>query len=113
MPTKGSSYVTEYIQEGHRLVYENIIMLLYRILRYPDETASGSDPRTSAPSLDDLRPVDESGSYLLHASVRVEDGSKPDIVARGQNELLRFREMMKGSVDLRVVDRLCLDTRYR
>lgn len=111
--TKRFRYVTEYIVEGHRLIHENVIMFLHRILRYPEEPTPGSNARTSTPDLDILRPLDESGSYLLQASVRVEDGSKPNNLNRGQSELLRFKDMMKGSVDLRVVDRLSLDTRCR
>lgn len=60
-----------------------------------------------------LQPLDESGAYLLQAAVRVQDGSKPEDMNKGQSELLGFKESMRGSVDLRVVDRLSLDTRFR
>ena len=65
------------------------------------------------PDINVLRQLDESGGYLLQASVRVQDGSKPEMMNKGQSELLGFKESMKGSVDLRVVDRLSLDTRFR
>ncbi|KAL9097231.1 MAG: hypothetical protein Q9165_000658 [Trypethelium subeluteriae] len=109
----GYDYVTEYVLEGHRLIHENVILLLHRILQYPDESAAGSGPRLSMPNPDALSPLDESGSYLLQASIRVLDGNKPEIVNTAQTELLKFKERMKGSVDLRVVDRLSLDTRFR
>ena len=113
MLTNRSSYVTEYVLQGHRLIYGNIILLLHQILRYHDDTEPRNEPRSTMPGIDALHPLDGSSSYLLQAAVRVQDGSKPNVVTQGQNELLRLKEMMKGSIDLRVVDRLSLDTRFR
>ncbi|KAI9664593.1 MAG: Mediator of RNA polymerase II transcription subunit 18 [Bathelium mastoideum] len=113
MKSLGYDYVTEYVLQGHRLIHENLIMWLHRILLYSNEPSSDSTPRTSMPDINALLPLDESGSYLLQASVRVQDGSKPEIFNKAQSELLGFKETMKGSLDLRVVDRLSLDTRYR
>ena len=50
---------------------------------------------------------------MLQASVRVQDGSKPDIMGRGIKELLALKEALKGCVELEVGDRLALDTRVR
>jgi len=61
----------------------------------------------------DLRLLDESGGYLMQASVRVQDGSKVETMQRGANELLGLRETLRGVVELEVVERLSLDTRVR
>lgn len=101
-----------YYTEGHRLSYNNISIHLYRVL-VPTSSAmpSGSDPGDIKRS--DLRLLDESGAYILQASVRVQDGSKVETVQRGASELLGLRETLKGVVELEVVDRLSLDTRVR
>lgn len=57
--------------------------------------------------------LDLSGSYILQASVRVQDGSKPESMTLGITELQAFKEMMKGVVDLEVGDRLAMDTRVK
>ena len=45
--------------------------------------------------------------------MRVQDGNKPETMKVAMDELKRFREMMKGVVDMEVGDRLALDTRMR
>lgn len=50
---------------------------------------------------------------MLHAYVRVLDGSKPESMSRGAAELATLKELLKGCVDLRPVDRLALDTRVK
>lgn len=58
-------------------------------------------------------PFDRSGSYILQASIRVQDGSKPESMTLGITELQAFKEMMKGVVNLEVGDRLAMDTRVK
>ncbi|MCJ1310538.1 Mediator of RNA polymerase II transcription subunit 18 [Agyrium rufum] len=65
------------------------------------------------PSAVDLETLDSSGSFILQASVRVQDGSKPEMMTRGISELVSFRDLMRGVVELEVGDRLALDTRVR
>ena len=50
---------------------------------------------------------------MLQASVKVQDGSKPDIMSKGIQELLALKEMLKGCVKLEIGERLALDTRVR
>ena len=57
--------------------------------------------------------IDSSGAYILQASVRVMDGTKPEIVTAATKELLAAQTELKGVVRLRVVDRLALDTRVK
>ncbi|TKA49887.1 hypothetical protein B0A49_11299, partial [Cryomyces minteri] len=104
-------YVTKYMLEGQRLVYKNVVVLLHQILRFPTEHDTDEAMNTQLPTYTSLRPLDEAESYVLQASVRILDGSKPENLATGTEELLAFKELMKGAVDLSVVDRLSLDTR--
>ena len=70
-------------------------------------------PVNPLPPLESLRPLDPSGGYILQASIRVQDGNKPETMTLAMSELVRFRELMKGVVDMEVGDRLALDTRMR
>ncbi|KAL2355707.1 mediator complex, subunit Med18 [Cryomyces antarcticus] len=106
-------YVTKYMLEGQRLVCKNIVILLHRILRFPAEHDTDEAMNTQLPTYTSMRPLDEAESYVLQASVRILDGSKPENLATGTEELLAFKELMKGAVDLSVVDRLSLDTRVK
>lgn len=108
-----NSYVSEYILEGHRVVYHNVVLLLHRILRFPSDTEHPSEPSDHLYSLQDFTPVDLSGSYALQASVRLQDGNKPESIFVGLKELKELQEMMEGVVDLKPGDRLALDTRSK
>jgi len=108
-----SSYVSEYVLEGHQVIHGNLILSLHRHLRLPPDDGSLALPRKQLPSLDTLRPLDPADSWILQASVRVQDGNKPESMTLGINELRTFKEMMKGVVDMEVADRLTLDTRAR
>jgi mediator of RNA polymerase II transcription subunit 18, fungi type len=109
-------------------VHNNLVLLLHRILRFPDKSAISSQatnghsqstvgslggPVEELPYFSDLQLLDKSGSWILQSSVRVLDGSKPESMALGINELKAFKDQMKGVVDLEVGDRLALDTRVR
>ena len=109
----GYSFVSEFLLEGHRLVHKNVVMLLHRIRRMPAVTQPPEAPLAALPSLDELKLLDDSGSYILQASVRVQDASKPDVMSRALEELEKFRGLMKGVVDMRVPDRLSMDTRVK
>ncbi|KAK5158637.1 hypothetical protein LTR04_005172 [Oleoguttula sp. CCFEE 6159] len=113
LPLTVCRYVTKYMLEGQRLVCKNIVILLHRILRFPAEHDTDEAMNTQLPTYTSMRPLDEAESYVLQASVRILDGSKPENLATGTEELLAFKELMKGAVDLSVVDRLSLDTRVK
>ena len=63
--------------------------------------------------LPQARLLDLSGTYILQASVRIQDGSKVESMTKGVNELLGLKETLKGVVELEIGDRLALDTRVR
>lgn len=80
----------------------------------PEELAS--KPRLKKediPTEDMCRLLDASGAYTLQAAVSVADTSRPEVVSRATSELLHFRSIMRGIVDMRVVERLSLDTRVK
>ncbi|KAI9793512.1 MAG: Mediator of RNA polymerase II transcription subunit 18 [Peltula sp. TS41687] len=119
----GYRYSSEYMLYGHRVIHNNIILLLYRLLRRSErdtanlsKPAGGIEDENIFKALSDHSswvPLDQSGSYILQASVRVQDGSVPESMSVGITELLAFKEMMKGVVDLEVGDRLAMDTRLK
>ena len=49
----------------------------------------------------------------MQASIRVLDGSKPEIMTLAMNELLALKKLVREMVDMEVGDRLALDTRFR
>ena len=105
-------YLNEYVLEGHRFILNNAILLLHRILQYPDIHTDPS-PRSTLPPFLSLVPVDASGAYLLEVKLRLSDGSNPALVNIGNQEMEHLKTMLRGVVDLIVPDRLALDTRVR
>jgi mediator of RNA polymerase II transcription subunit 18 len=103
--------VNEFFVEGHRFVHKNMVLTLFRLLRTGDMPQQA--PLTTLPSLDSLKPLDVSGAFVLEACVRIDDRTKPNLVSTASDELGAFRDLMKGSVDMKVPERLSLDTRVR
>ncbi|THW11830.1 hypothetical protein D6C93_05011 [Aureobasidium pullulans] len=106
-----NGFVSEFLVEGHRFVHKNTVLTLFRILRASDMPQQ--TPLTSLPALESLKPLDTSGAFVLEACVRIDDRTKPNLVSTASDELNAFRDMMKGSVEMRVPERLSLDTRVR
>ena len=102
-----------YVLEGHQYIHENVVLFLHRVLLNPDLHPPSKAPRQTLPKFEDFSPLDPSGAYILQASVRLMDNPGPDIVNRGQAELLKFQNDIKGVVDLKLTDRLALDTRVK
>ena len=63
--------------------------------------------------LSDCQPLDPSGTWLVEAVVRVEDGSNSKLMEQAMQELMSFKKQMEGSVEMRVPDRLAMDTRVK
>lgn len=103
--------VSQYCLVGSQFVHGNVVVSICRILRAPGLT---DDPTEgSFPDLDSLSPLDPSGSYIVEAFVRVEDGSTTALRDRATKDLLSFAHSLKGAVDLRVPDRLALDPKVK
>jgi len=109
--------VHQFVTQGHQLVRHNTVIYLHQVLQYPlvnpRQPFIEADALRNAASLHSLELVDKSEAYTLQAYVRILDGSKPESMNRGMAELGVLKEMMKGCVDLRPVDRLALDTRVK
>ncbi|PNS19542.1 hypothetical protein CAC42_7386 [Sphaceloma murrayae] len=105
-------FISEYYTEGHRLIHRDVILHLHRVLvarPLPDADTM----RRTLPSLDDLVLMDASGAFLLEARVRIEDRTKPALVAVATERLLSVRKELKGAVELRMPERLSMDTRVK
>ena len=70
-------------------------------------------PLDQLPGFDSLKPLDSSNGFVLQASIRVQDGMKPELMNKATNELKAFKELMRGVVDMEIGDRLALDTRVK
>lgn len=99
--------------EGHQLIHNNVILLLHRILRFPNEATRGLASQTTDRSYNMLKPLDDSGGYILQASIRLQDRGKPEVLTAGISELENFKARMKGVVEMKAPDRLSLDTRMK
>ena len=109
LTTRHSRHVSSYTISGHRFTHHSISLLLYRIFL----PASVEKNDSTSDGLPQPRLLDPSGTYILQASVRVQDGSKVETMTKGVNELLGLKETLKGVVELEIGDRLALDTRVR
>jgi mediator of RNA polymerase II transcription subunit 18 len=64
-------------------------------MRSPASGEAHSSPPKGFPKFESLMPLDPSGAYVLQASIRIQDGSKPESISVGINELKVFKEMMR------------------
>ncbi|WPH01069.1 Hypothetical protein R9X50_00390400 [Acrodontium crateriforme] len=106
-------YVNQYITTTHRFVNSNVIVRVSRLFLPPEGTGALEPLDAPLPNLSECRPLDASGTYLVEASVRIEDGGNAKLVEQATQELLAFKATLAGSVDLRVPDRLALDPRVK
>jgi mediator of RNA polymerase II transcription subunit 18, fungi type len=106
-----SRYVDESVLEGHRFVWRNVVILLSRTLQYPPPATNSI--RTELPEFTSLTPLDKTGGYILQATVRLENGSSPNLRELGRQDLDSFRDRIKGVVEMKTADRLTLDTRVK
>ncbi|KAK5107902.1 hypothetical protein LTR62_000562 [Meristemomyces frigidus] len=107
-------YINQYITHpGHRFVQNNLIIRISRILLVPDSTGFLEPLDAPVPTLSDCKAVDPSGAYLFEVMIRVEDGGNTTLVEKAVGELLAFKKQMDGVVELKVPERLSLDTRVK
>lgn len=105
------SYKTSYYLTGHRFTHLNTLLLLIKAVMPPSQESPEHISDTG--DLVTGQQVDPSGSYLIQASIRVQDGSKVELMNRATAELMNLKETLKGVVDLEMGDRLAMDTRVR
>lgn len=105
--------MTEYYIEGHRFVHGNVIVSLHRILHEPGIRNLQTAPKVTPPPFASLELLDQSGTYIFEAKVRVQDFKDASVLESGVNELKRFQTQMRGCVELALPDRLTMDTRVK
>jgi mediator of RNA polymerase II transcription subunit 18 len=104
--------VTEHVVEGDLFIHNDITLFLQRVLHYP-AGQEPSQPRQQMPALKDMTPLEKSGSYVLQASITVQDGSNQETMKTASQHLFGLREQLKSAVRLEQADRLSLDTRAK
>lgn len=108
-------YVMEYVSEGDKFYDYDITIFVYRMLEIPSQASPSAGPRPSMEPLPwaSLTLLDKSGTYVVQASAEIEDGSKPALMDRAAQQLLRLKESLKYSVVLAPGDRNALDTKVK
>jgi mediator of RNA polymerase II transcription subunit 18 len=102
------------IQECHRFVLGNVVFDFSRYLQLPpSETEPVSSIRSKLPAYNSLIPVDSESKWVLTASVLVFNGSNPDHMQKGINELMTVKTDFEGCFDFHPLDRLVFDTRVK
>ena len=107
----GSSFLTAFYIQGHRFTYQNTSLLLYRVFVPPSPSSQDALKNIFGEEEELGQLLDASGGYMLQATIRVQDGSKVELVNRGVSELQKLKETLKGVVELEPPERLALDTR--
>ena len=106
-------YISEHVVQGDMFVLDDTVLYLHRVLNFPTSFQKDpSRPTEHLPPLDQMIPLDPSGSYVLQASITVQDAN-PDMLKAASQRLLRLRDNLKSAVKLEPADRLSLDTRVK
>ncbi|KAK2763910.1 Mediator of RNA polymerase II transcription subunit 18 [Arachnomyces sp. PD_36] len=115
MDSWGYDYISEYIIEGNTFILDDIVIFLHRVLNFPatDGQEDPKTPRQHLPPLEELQPLDPSGSYVLQTAITVQDSGNPDLLRAASQHLLELKERLKAVVKLEPADRLALDTRAK
>lgn len=107
-------YITQSILLGHRFVHNNLVIRIARILTVPEGTGALEPLDAPLPNLDECRLLDMSGAYLCEVSVRVADPNNSMVTDAAKKELMEFKAIMDGAVDLKVPgNRLSMDPRAK
>ena len=99
---------------GHRFVSGNVVIRIFRILLSTSQQLPADKILDGPPlPISSLGVLDPSGTYLVEVSVRMEDRKNTKIAQQAVAELQGFKQSVEGVIDLRVPDRLALDTRVK
>ena len=104
-------FAKQYFGSGSRFVHGNVVLRTTRIFISPN--AAGDPLEAPVPAIENLQPLDPSGTHLFEAIVCVEDGVDSALRDKAIDELTRFAKTVAGAIDLRVPDRLALDPRVK
>lgn len=105
------TFVAQQIHSGHRFIQGHVVFKVVRLLlpKAPQESPFEATP----PTAEQLKLLDPSGSYLIEASVKVEDRTNNKLTELASKELLDLEKMLQGSIELYAPDRLTLETRIK
>lgn len=98
---------------GHRFVSGNVVVRIQRVHLAKEQMQTDKVLEGPPLPLSDLEILDPSGTFLIEVSVRMEDRKNTKIAEQAFAELEKFKRNMEGVIDLRVPDRLSLDTRVK
>jgi mediator of RNA polymerase II transcription subunit 18 len=98
---------------GHRFVIGNVIVRIFRVLVTHQLLPSDKVLEGLPLPLSDLQLLDPSNTYMVEVSVRMEDRKNTKIAEQAIAELQSFQNAVDGVIDLRVPQRLALDTRVK
>lgn len=114
-----NSFTNEHVADVYRFVHEDMTFTVFRCLLHPDDegtigrpsTGASPPPRSQLPAFENLRLFDQADGWVLKASLKVEDGSKPADMQAATDILMKAKLDLAGSFDLVAPDRFSLDTR--
>lgn len=107
-----SRFSTEIIQESNRFVHGNVVFELNRYLQLtPNDTPSSF--RTELPPFEALIPFDGENKWTLTASALVLDGTNPEQMQKGIDELVAVKRDFEGCFEFQALDRHIFDTRIK
>ena len=107
-------FITEYLVQGDIFIYNDIVLFLHRALFYPPEDNNDSPQSLRRlPPIKEMIPLEKSGSYVLQAAIRVQDGNNQETMKAASQQLLALREQLRTAVRLEQADRLALDPRAK
>ena len=98
---------------GHRFVSGNVVIRIFRVLLTAQQLPADKILEGPPLAVAELDVLDPSGTYVVEVSVRVEDRKNAKIAEQAVAELRVFKQSVEGVIDLRVPDRLALDTRVK
>ena len=98
---------------GHRFVIGNVVVRIFRMFLTQQQLSADKVLEGPPIPLSDLHLLDPSNTYMAEVSVRMEDRKNTKIADQAYAELLTFQGTVEGVIDLRVPQRLALDTRVK
>ena len=102
-------FCRHYTLECHQFAHNHVLISMHRMFRSMSQTTP--DPASFQADTSGLHLYDTSGTYMLEASIRLEDNTNSKLMQSATAELQRLRETLKGVVDLKKIDRMALMTR--
>lgn len=104
-------YIGQQLHTGDFFVHGNVLLRVYRILVM--NKPADKPIHANFPALKWFNMLDDSGAYIVDASIRLEDRSNSKLADLAVKELMDTKRLLQGAIELYVPDRLSLDTRVK